>query len=455
METFDVIVIGAGSAGVSAALRAASQGARVCIIEQDRIGGSCLHNGLYPIKFGRGLLKDNKSDFSVNGVINAKKLFLTITETMEILSHRWEQKLIESGVTIKTGIGLPLSSALVQVGSNGKTFDMGTKKIIIATGSSPVPLATLPFEGDIIIPTDDIFKNHSIPDRVFIMGGDGSGCELSDFYQMLGSKVFLNSDEPRLFPGQDPDVIDALEQSLKRLKIKLLLGKKISSYFKNNECLDITLAEGIKFQADQIILNLNRQGNSENLKCDTLGVRVGDTKELLVNDKLETSVPGIFAVGSATGRRSRPGISEEEGKIAADNAMGKNKSINYDWIPFIVFAKPEIASVGCFTEQSHYKGFRGIEGNAQSENLDFSFLDNENGGFFKIVADARSGVVIGGQIVSPNASQLISLVGLAVKKGLKVGALVSLATDKSGEIEGIREAARLCSSAIKSNIESL
>ena len=113
METFDVIVIGAGSAGVSAALRAASQGARVCIIEQDRIGGSCLHNGLYPIKFGRGLLKDNKSDFSVNGVINVKKLFLTITETMEILSHRWEQKLIESGVTIKTGIGLPLSSALV------------------------------------------------------------------------------------------------------------------------------------------------------------------------------------------------------------------------------------------------------------------------------------------------------------------------------------------------------
>ena len=83
METFDVIVIGAGSAGVSAALRAASQGARVCIIEQDRIGGSCLHSGLYPIKFGRGLLKDNKSDFSVNGVINVKKLFLTITETME------------------------------------------------------------------------------------------------------------------------------------------------------------------------------------------------------------------------------------------------------------------------------------------------------------------------------------------------------------------------------------
>jgi len=455
VETFDVIVLGAGSAGVSAALRASDQGAQVCIIEQEKIGGSCIHKGLYPLKLGLNLLRNNESNLNVNGLIDSEKLFNKITDSMQLLSELWEQRLTEAGVTIKIGSGLPLSSDLVQVRSNDKAFDIATKKIIIATGSSAVPLPTLPFEGDIIVPTDDVFKNHSIPDRVFIMGAGGHGCELSSFYQMLGSKVFLSSDHPRLFPDQDPDVIDALEQSLKRLKIKLLLGKKISSYFKNNECLDITLAEGIKFQADQIILNLNRQGNSENLKCDTLGVRVGDTKELLVNEKLETSVPGIFAVGSATGRRSRPGISEEEGKIAADNAMGKNKSINYDWIPFIVFAKPEIASVGCFTEQSHYKGFRGIEGNAQSENLDFSFLGNENEGFFKIVADARSGVVIGGQIVSPNASQLISLVGLAVKKGLKVGALVSLATDKSGEIEGIREAARLCSSAIKSNIKSM
>ena len=451
METFDVIVIGAGSAGVSAALRASDQGARVCIVEKERIGGSCLHKGLYPLKFGLGLLKNNKSEFNINGFINSEKLFRTITESMTSLSNRWEKKLVESGVTIKIGKGLPLSSVLVEVKSNDKTFDVGTKKIILATGSSSVPVPTLPFEGDIIIPTDDIFKNHSIPKRVFIMGAGGSSCELSNFYQIIGSKVFLGADEPRLFPNQDPDIMDAAEQFLKRLKIKLLLGKKISSYFKNNGSLDVTLAEGVKFQVDKIIINLDRQGNSNNLKCEKLGIRLGDSKEILVNEKLETSVLGIFAVGSVTGRKSRSGISEEEGKVAADNAMGKNKAINYDLVPFIVFAKPEIASVGCFTEQAHYKGFRGIEGSALSKDLDFSFLDNVNEGFFKIVADARSGVVIGGQIVSPNASQLISLVGLAIKKGLKVGALVTLAHDKSGEIEGIREAARLCRTTIKSN----
>ena len=455
METFDVIVLGAGSAGVSAALRASDQGAQVCIIEQEKIGGSCIHKGLYPLKLGLSLLSNNESNLNVNGLIDSKKLFHKITGSMHLLSKLWEQRLAEAGVTIKIGSGLPLSSDLVQVRSNDKTFDIATKKIIIATGSSPVSLPTLPFEGDIIVPTDDVFKNHSIPDRVFIMGAGGYGCELSSFYQMLGSKVFLSSDHSRLFPDQDPEIINNLERSLKSLKVKLLLGKKISSYFKNNKLLDITLAEGVKFQTEKIILNLDRQGNSENLECNTLGVRVGDNKEILVNDKLETSVPDIFAVGSITGRRSRPGISEEEGKIAADNAMGKNKSINYDWVPFIFFTKPEIASVGCFAEQAHYKGFRGVEGSTKSENLDFSFLGEVKEGFFKIVADARSGVVIGGQFVSPNASQLISLVVLAIKKGMKVGALVSLANGKSEEIEGIREAARLCSKAIKKQHQTM
>ena len=455
METFDVIVLGAGSAGVSAALRASDQGAQVCIIEQEKIGGSCMHKGLYPLKFGLGLLRNNESNFNVNGRIDSEKLFHKITGSMQLLSELWEQRLTEAGVTIKIGSGLPLSSDLVQVRSNDKAFDIATKKIIIATGSSPVSLPTLPFEGDIIVPTDDVFKNHSIPDRVFIMGAGGYGCELSSFYQMLGSKVFLSSDHSRLFPDQDPEILNNLERSLKSLKVKLLLGKKISSYFKNNELLDITLAEGIKFQTEKIILNLDRQGNSENLECDTLGVRVGDNKEILVNDKLETSVPDIFAVGSITGRRSRSGISEEEGKIAADNAMGKNKSINYDWIPFVFFTKPEIASVGCFAEQAHYKGFRGVEGCTKSENLDFSFLGEVKEGFFKIVADARSGVVIGGQFVSPNASQLISLIVLAIKKGMKVGALLSLANGKSEEIEGIREAARLCSKAIKKQHQTM
>ena len=135
--------------------------------------------------------------------------------------------------------------------------------------------------------------------------------------------------------------------------------------------------------------------------------------------------------------------------------MGKNRSLNSDLIPFIVFTEPEIACVGCFAEEAHHKGFRAIEGKVNSKNLDFSLINNEPGGFFKIVADARSGIVICGQIVSPNASYLISLVLLAIKKGMKVGSLASLACEKSGEIQGIKEAASACSRALKAQIKTL
>ena len=127
METFDVIVLGAGSAGVSAALRASDQGAQVCIIEQEKIGGSCVHKGLYPLKFGLGLLRNNESNFNINGRIDSEKLFHKITGSMQLLSELWEQRLTEAGVTIKIGSGLPLSSDLVQVRSNDKTFDIVTK----------------------------------------------------------------------------------------------------------------------------------------------------------------------------------------------------------------------------------------------------------------------------------------------------------------------------------------
>ena len=142
---------------------------------------------------------------------------------------------------------------------------------------------------------------------------------------MIGLRENSNN-ESRLFSGQDPEIIDEVENSLKKSKVKLLLDKKLSSYFKNNGRFDITLSGGVKFQAEKIVQNLDRQGNSSNLGCEGLGIRLGEHKEILVNENLETSVAGIFAVGSVTGRKTTSGVSEEEGMIAADNAMGKNRS---------------------------------------------------------------------------------------------------------------------------------
>ena len=450
-DIFDIVVLGAGSSGISAAMRGADLGARVCIIEMDRIGGSQLRKGFYPIKSAIGFLKNNASSVKIDEVVNAEILNDNINKSMMSLSEKWKKDLIQAGVTIINGIGALSSSGIITVETNKKSIDIRAQKIIIATGSKPIALPAIPFEEGVIISSDDIFLDSSIPKTIFIMGADENGCELAYFYQSLGSKVFLGSYDSRLMGELDPDIVEMVEKLLKKLKVKLLLGKKILSYFKNNKLLDITLDGGVKFQVEKIVQNLERQGNSLEIGCDLLGMRLGTDKEILVNEKFETSTKDIYAVGSITGRLSRPGISIEEGRIAAGNAMGKNKSMNSDWIPRVIFIEPEIACVGCFAQEAHHKGFRGIEGKARLEDLDFSIINNNFHGFFKIVADARSGIVIGGQISSPNASQLILLVLMAIKKGLKVGALAFLASDKSNEIEGIKEAARLCSKALKSN----
>jgi dihydrolipoamide dehydrogenase len=451
MDIFDIVVLGAGSSGISAAMRGADLGARVCIIEMGRIGGSQLHKGFYPIKSAIGFLKNKESGAKVDEVVNAGILFNNTSKSMVSLSDKWKKDLIQSGIIIINGIGTLSSTGIITVETNGKSIDIRAQKIIIATGSKPIALPAIPFEEEIIIPVDDVFIDSSIPKSVFIMGADENGCELAYFYQALGSKVFLGSYDSRLMGQLDADIVEIIEKSLKKNKVKLLLGKKILSYFKNNKLLDITLDGGVKFQVEKIVQNLERQGNSIELGCDLLGIRLGTDKKILVNEKFETSTKNVYAVGSITGRLSRPGISAEEGRIAAGNAMGKNISINSDWVPTMIFIEPEIACVGCFAQESHHKGFRGVEGKAMLEDLDCSIINNNFDGFFKIVADARSGIVIGGQISSPNASQLILLVLMAIKKGLKVGALAFLASDKSNEIEGIKEAARLCSKALKSN----
>ena len=132
-----------------------------------------------------------------------------------------------------------------------------------------------------------------------------------------------------------------------------------------------------------------------------------------------------------------------------ENALGKNKVLNLDLAPFIIFTDPQIASVGCFAEEAHHKGFRAVEGKVEFKTIDFALINNNTEGFFKIVADVRSGAVIGGQIVSPNASHLISMVLLAIKRGIKVSSLASLVCDQTGEIQGIKEAASACNLALK------
>lgn len=446
MDEFDVAILGAGVSGISAATRASELGAKVCLIEKEKLGGRCLNRGLYPYRRMMFQMAKNgiNQQEAVGGLKEIDRLFEDVRQFSQSIAGKWESTLKDSGVQIEYGEGVASGPNEIKIAGKDEERLIRAKNIIFAFGSSIQPPPTIPFDGERIISRDDIFKIGKIPASVLILGGGGEGCELAMLYNRLGSKTFLCEEGPRLLENQDPDIMDAMEREMKTLKVKVLLNKKVTSIFKDADTIDISLEGGVKFSVQTIVLTSGRIARTEGFGAGRFGIRMGERQQILVDEKMETTAKGIYAVGSVTGRKSFHGLSEEEGSIAAENALGKEKSLNTDWIPRVIYTDPEIATVGCSAHDAHHKGFRGVEGRCDLECLDHAVLGDEGRGFFKIVADKSSKKVIGGQIVCKRASEFIPLILLAIKKGMTVNSLARLACGNSAQFQGIQQAAKAC-----------
>jgi pyruvate/2-oxoglutarate dehydrogenase complex dihydrolipoamide dehydrogenase (E3) component len=458
MDEFDIAILGAGISGISAAKRAAELNAKVCLIENHTLGGRCFHKGLYPYRHMMSQLEksgvnrrlqDLKGEETEKNTYDTSGLFEETRKFSQSVAGKWESTLKAQGVHIETGEGLLVGANEIRVQGVDEEKIIKAQKIILATGSSIEAPATIPFDEERIISADEVFDIGKVPGSVLILGGDGGGCELATLYNELGSKTFLCDEAPRLLPEQDPNIMEAMEGEMKRQKIKLLLNKKVISIFKDTDAIDISLDGGVKFSVQTIVLTTNRKSLVKGLDAEKLGLRLGEKGQILVDEKQETTLSGVYAVGSVTGREGFHGLSAEEGKVAAENALGKKARVNTDWIPRIVYTNLEIATVGCYAGIAHHQGFRAVEGRCDDDQLDHSLIRNDASGFIKIVADKSSKNVIGGQIVSRHASEYISLILLAIKKGLTVNSLANLSCGISTELLGVREAARTCMEALR------
>ena len=460
MQKFDIVVIGAGISGFSAAMRGAERGARVCLVERMNLGGNCVYKGLYSLISMRlsleSLCKDHQGNLKPglaiesNGYKDLVQLRLHAGEVAKEVTEKMHQELKNAGVDIQIGSGDILSPNQVGIRRGKESLTTQADKIIYSVGSTPQAPANLPFQEDAIISLEQIFELHEVPGSILIFGTDWLGWETASFFNRLGCKVFLGDDNPILYSKLDPEIASVFDAEMKRNKIKLLLNKRIVSHHNKKDKIHITLDGDVRFSVEKILLAGPRKGNISGLDADRLGIRLGSNNKILVNERQETSTQGIFAVGSVTGRSYSLNLSEEEGRVAADNALGRERALNPDWIPHTVYTEPEFASVGCRLQDASQKGFHGVEGRCDASQLDRSLLYGDTSALFKVVADRSSKRVIGAQIVSHRASEIIPLVLLAIKKGLTVNALASLACGISTESRGIREAAKACDKALKS-----
>ena len=446
-----IAVLGAGPGGYVAAIKAAQLGASVTVIEDTEVGGTCLNRGCIPTKAlvasAEALDKaKNIQDFGIelNGdVIPDIQKILERKNKIVNIQVKGIRGLFKSwGIKILDGKGFIVSANKIRVAlKDGGAEEVETDKIIIATGSRPAQIPIFPFDGEKILSSDDALNLNNIPRSLLIIGAGVIGCEFAFIYREFGSEVTMVEMMPGAVSTEDEEISAILEKELKKRKIKLAANIKVEKIeIKENSVLAF-LSDGKTIEAEKVLVSIGRAINSKDIGLENIGVKTGQRGEIIVNDKMETSIKGVYAVGDVTGGIMLAHMASKEGMIAAENALGGDAVINRSVVPAAIFTSPEIASVGLREKQTLDKGYRIKIGRFQFRALGKAHAMGEISGLIKIIADEQNDKILGAHIIGPHASDLIHEIALAVNKGLTVKDIADTIHAHPTLSEGIMEAA--------------
>ena len=417
---YDVAILGAGPGGYESAIRCSQLGLKVCLIEAGEIGGTCLNRGCIPTK---AMLHSaeiyaeakNAAEFGVN-TGNVTFDFAKIMARKDDILNRQRNgiKGLEKshGVEIINGFGVLTSQNTIDVA--GKIVTAG--KIILATGSSPARPPIPGMDGKNVMTSDEIFSLKSCPESIVIIGGGVIGIEFATFFADLDVKVTVVEMLPEILPGMDTEMKNLLAQILASKDVEIMTsahvkgiesGKKVTvSYTKDGK--DQT-AEG-----SICLVCVGRRPMTRDIGLEAVGVKT-ERGFVEVDEHLLTNIPTIYAIGDITGKVQLAHVASAQGMIAAANCTGKSESMDYHIIPSCVYTSPELASVGLSAEKAKAEGrdvkvgtFK-IAGNGKAMVLAASV------GLIKIVSDAQTGEILGGQILSPRATDMISEIAAVMR----------------------------------------
>ncbi|PKL52298.1 MAG: dihydrolipoyl dehydrogenase [Nitrospira bacterium HGW-Nitrospira-1] len=444
-------ILGAGPGGYVAAIRAAQLGAEVTVIEDAGVGGTCLNRGCIPTKTmlasSEALSKARELDKF--GIELKGELVPNLTRIIErknkVVSAQAKgiRSLLKSwGVTLKEGRGALISPKEIEVRTkDGNIEKVEADAIIIATGSRPAQIPALPFDGRNILSSTEALELTDIPKSLLIVGAGVIGCEFACIYRELGTEVTIIEMLPRAVATEDYEISELLEKEMKKKKIKLITETRVDKVEIRDDGVHAFLSDNKELVAEKMLVSIGRTLNSGNLGLSTVGVNKGSRSEIIVNNKMETNVPGIYAAGDVTGGILLAHMASREGLVAAKNIMGIETAINYNVVPAAIFTSPEIASVGLREHQAVEKGIKYKTGHFQFRGLGKAHAMGEITGFIKLIAEESSDKLIGAHIIGPHASDLIHEAALAMKAGLTVRDIAETIHAHPTLAEGVMEAA--------------
>jgi len=408
---YDVMIIGGGSGGYAAAIRAAQLEAKVVLAESAETGGTCVNRGCIPSKVWQraGDLLDRikkGKEFGIDasvGEIDLKALVERKNGVSNEIRMGMEALLQNNGVEVVKGHAVIKSPQEVEV--DGRIIE--TKKIIIATGSSLVT-PEVPGLKKAAMTTDDVLEMTAIPESVLVCGSGYIEVEMAFLLNTFGCKVVMATESARILPMEDSDTSQRISQALRERGVEIIPRASLESVKTTNSgtTCKLTGSKERDVKVEKVLVSA-RVPNTSDLGLENIGVTVNDDKGIQVNHRLETSVEGVFAIGDATGGTMLSHAASSMAVFAAENAMGANNAYRFELIPRCLWTEPEMGSVGLSEEDAEKKGFDVETGVFPYAINGLAMSRNQVDGAVKIVSDAQYGEILGVHIVGSNATEII------------------------------------------------
>jgi len=418
MNSFDLIVIGAGPGGYVCAFRAAQLGLRVALVEKRAaLGGTCLNVGCIPSK---ALLHASehvawaKHHAAEQGIklgpveVDLPAFMKRKDDVVTKLVGGVSQLAKARKITVVTGSASFVSSNTVRVTADGAaTQELTAKHLVIATGSAPVELPFMKFDGRTIVSSDHAIGFSAVPRKLVVVGGGAIGLELGSVWSRLGSDVTVVEFLPKIAASYDDDIVRNFTRILQKQGLKIEVGAKVTG-FANGVLTAERDGKKLEFPADQVLVSVGRRPFTDGLGLDQAGVQLDDKRRIKVDGHLRTSVPGIWAIGDVVAGPMLAHKAEEDGVAVAEWIAGKAGHVNWDLVPAIVYTNPEVASVGLGEDAAKAKGLAVNVGRFNFAANGRAIAAGATDGYVKIIADAKTDRILGAQILGHNAGELIS-----------------------------------------------
>jgi dihydrolipoamide dehydrogenase len=420
---YDLIVIGSGPGGYVAAIRAAQLGMKTALIEKyDTLGGTCLNVGCIPSK---AMLDSSEHyhnaahTFSTHGIelsnlkVNLQQMVKRKAEVVKQTCDGINFLMKKNKVEVLQGIGsFKDKNTVVVTNKNKESKEITAKNVIIATGSKPATLPTVPIDKKRIITSTEALVMTEVPKELIIIGGGVIGMELGSVYARLGAKVKVIEFLDTLIPSMDRALGKELQKSLAKLGFEFFFNHKVTGASVKGKTVSVTALDKdgkeVEFKGDYCLMSIGRKAYTESLGLEKIGVQTDERGRVVVDSHLETNVKGIYAIGDVVKGAMLAHKAEEEGVFVVETIAGQKPHINYNLIPGVVYTWPEVAGVGYTEEQLKEKGVAYKTGSFPFKASGRARASMDTDGFVKVLADKNTDEILGVHMIGPRVADMIA-----------------------------------------------